>query len=780
MRHHPPNADSPKAQISTIAVKTLFQQYTTWADAAREMPIPYDGFRGLFSIVFSTLELVMRNSKQGTAACWICELLKQFLKDTVGHAEASWVRDLGAEHHKFHNSETAFYEDVCFKSKDPGSGIISLNTDGAASDAHSLPKVASSRVAKDIPEWPQKLQGVLVHGKAISLYNLFHCVKSGANMMLTSLLRTFQQLDLKLAGTVYLRVDGGPENWNSTVFAVLDLLFDMYPELQELIISRFGVGHTHGDLDRIFSYINRALQGRGFGGYEHGRNVLTREEFCDIIKAALAANKDTMLLAASVEDLLFTFDFKSFIEPHLYSEFKGHGSSGQIHVFRYRRVANRADPHISYKYWHQSSEWMPADGRSLKILATRPDLRDASKIMVTPYDVGAFTALTAKQSKLLKWLNKRKDVGLASDAQIAQWRAFFMSIPSCATRTFEFVFPGSSGAVSAVAAAPSVGASAVASLPLLRHPPAHLSAPRQQQLQVLQSHLCGEQKGPSVEPIPYPGYSAAERDRLVRQAKGNVGRARGRGRSDARGRGRGPGVNGPLAQLLASVPDTQLDCFYPLEIICERYLYDQRQYEVKWNASVTSKHKKAAFKTKKILSVVTESADSKYALVEWRDTWEMADDFDLAEDHQELVQVWRDYCAENNIKTPVSPPASDDEGGSSEQDEESDKNSASNESGSESEATNSSIRTLCLVKIYTVAMTMYIYCDACVCSRVCMIRQPNQQSIEKVRLRLSASRPRRRELLPNLKRKNDSWHRPELLVYWHGLPHHGLAFLIRQ
>ena len=55
MRHHPPNADSPKAQISKIAVKTLFQQCTMWAAAAREMPIPDDGFRGLFSIVFSTL-----------------------------------------------------------------------------------------------------------------------------------------------------------------------------------------------------------------------------------------------------------------------------------------------------------------------------------------------------------------------------------------------------------------------------------------------------------------------------------------------------------------------------------------------------------------------------------------------------------------------------------------------------------------------------------------------------------------------------------------------------
>ena len=81
---------------------TLYQQYKTWAAAAREVPINDDGFRGLFSTVFSTLELVMRNSKQGTAACWICELLKQFLKDTVGMAEASWVKDLGAELQKIY------------------------------------------------------------------------------------------------------------------------------------------------------------------------------------------------------------------------------------------------------------------------------------------------------------------------------------------------------------------------------------------------------------------------------------------------------------------------------------------------------------------------------------------------------------------------------------------------------------------------------------------------------------------------------------------------------
>jgi hypothetical protein len=309
---------------------------------------------------------------------------------------------------------------------------------------------------------------------------------------------------------------------------------------------------------------------------------------------------------------------------------------------------------------------------------------------------------------------------------------------------------------------------------LLRPTPAHISAQRQQQLQVLHSHVSQEQKGPSVEPIPYPGYSEAERNRQVRQAKGNGGRARGSGRAGARGRGRGADASaaaptGPLAQLLASAPDTQLDCFYPLEITCERYLYDQRQYEVRWNASVTSKHKKAPFKTKKILRVITESADRKYALVEWRDTWEKADDFDLAEDYQELVQVWRDFCAENNIKTPVSPPASDDEAGPCDQDEEA-QNGTNNESESESsegEADNSSQRTLRSVKIHAAAQPARndhghsLWCLLVYGSRVRGVRHPNQRNTTKVRPGLSARRLRRRELPPNAKRRNQGRRRPE-------------------
>jgi hypothetical protein len=142
-----------------------------------------------------------------------------------------------------------------------------------------------------------------------------------------------------------------------------------------------------------------------------------------------------------VEDLLFTFDFKRLVAPHLYSEFKGHGSSGQIHVFRFRRVDGSHQPHISYKYWHQSPTWLPADGSTLRILNSRPDLRDAKQVKVSPYVAGAMKDLPALQQKLLHWLRQRQDLGMVPATEIARWKAFFAKIPAVATSTFSFEFP---------------------------------------------------------------------------------------------------------------------------------------------------------------------------------------------------------------------------------------------------------------------------------------------------------------------------------------------------
>jgi hypothetical protein len=93
---------------------------------------------------------------------------------------------------------------------------------------------------------------------------------------------------------------------------------------------------------------------------------------------------------------------------------------------------------------------------------------------------------------------------------------------------------------------------------------------------------------------------------------------------------------------------------YPAEIVRERFLYDsgapQRQYEVTWSPSVTSKHKSVTFQRSRVERIVKESSDGKHALVEWRSTWEKADAWDEDKAQAELVNVWREYCAEHTSR----------------------------------------------------------------------------------------------------------------------------------
>ena len=176
-----------------------------------------------------------------------------------------------------------------------------------------------------------------------------------------------------------------------------------------------------------------------------------------------------------------------------------------------------------------------------------------------------------------------------------------------------------------------------------------------------------ELTGPPVEPITYPGYGAKDRKALLKaqglsaSSRGGWRGRGGRGGRGARGRGRGRGRRGAahepdaaLTALLAQAPDTELDNFYPRAILDEKYVRDQRQYQVSWHESVTARHKRGN-KTR-ISKVVQESADGKFALVEWKDTWEKASEMDNDESAAELRRVWRQQCVREGKTTPLPPP----------------------------------------------------------------------------------------------------------------------------
>ena len=308
--------------------------------------------------------------------------------------------------------------------------VTSIAMDGADQSAHNLPKT-KGRIPKGLTPWPQKLQCVLMHGIQIAMFNVLHVVHSGANMAMSCLLSALQVMNDSgndLQSTVYLQVDGGSENWNQVLFAWVDLWFDYYPHLDEVIISRLPVGHTHIDIDRFFSYLNAKLFGTGRGRNQTGVDVITKEAFVEKFMEAMVDNRDTMLLAHKFQEVNAVFDFWGWLKPHLCPQFSGYGSAGNVHVMRFQRRTGSSTPHVSYKYWHQSPQWLPADGSSLKILNTRPDLADLKTMKVEQHVPEHQEVLVRHQKPLLKWLLNQQSVGLVSEADVTSWKMYFKSL----------------------------------------------------------------------------------------------------------------------------------------------------------------------------------------------------------------------------------------------------------------------------------------------------------------------------------------------------------------
>jgi len=355
------------------------------------------------------------------------------------------MKNIMVKHMAFMAGERQVYMDHQFQAKDRNN-IWSIAMDGADQSAHDIPKVMG-RVPKDLMSstWPQKLQCVVAHGDLLAMFSVLPLVLCGGNMALTCLLRIFQLLAAAGCGCpkkLYLQVDGGSENWCIALFAVLDLLFDLYPDLDEIVVSRLGVGHTHIDIDRFFSYLNALLFGTSAGGSHSGASVLCPTDFEALFNTAMKSKKDTKKLDHVYEQLNFTYDWKGFLGDHFYKGFTGYGSAGAVHVMKYhRQTPYPAPPHVSYKYWHQSPKWLPADGSSLRILSTRPDLRDLNELKVCAFIDDHAAVVTKLKMPTMKWVSSQVPYGLVKESHVADWKAFFDAIPKTPTATFGANFP---------------------------------------------------------------------------------------------------------------------------------------------------------------------------------------------------------------------------------------------------------------------------------------------------------------------------------------------------
>jgi hypothetical protein len=123
--------------------------------------------------------------------------------------------------------------------------------------------------------------GVLEHHYGPHLYHFYDTIHKSSNLVCHVILDVIEKWRQRHSGNyptkIFLNIDGGGENANHTVLALLEQLVSKRIAL-EINYFRNPPGHTHGPLDGRFGNIKRAIRAHGFiGTLDDLKDVLERE-----------------------------------------------------------------------------------------------------------------------------------------------------------------------------------------------------------------------------------------------------------------------------------------------------------------------------------------------------------------------------------------------------------------------------------------------------------------------------------------------------------------------
>ena len=114
--HNPPNGTT--ASVPKVSAGVLYPQYLKWCQEANESPIVKGAFRGRLSVIKHDMDVATRSSKQGSAECAICSVLKRAKSQATSLAHKAEIGALLGEHIQFTNGEVKVYMDHAFEAKD--------------------------------------------------------------------------------------------------------------------------------------------------------------------------------------------------------------------------------------------------------------------------------------------------------------------------------------------------------------------------------------------------------------------------------------------------------------------------------------------------------------------------------------------------------------------------------------------------------------------------------------------------------------------------------------
>lgn len=304
----------------------LFKEYEGYCALHEYDAIDESGFVELWKDCFP--KVLIREYKAVSGKCRVCaalSILRSSFRDSKRRLETTCL-------HAFHRStymgERKSYYTRRRDALDNPSEFCSIITDGMAQSHTILPWL--KRLNSSSHTIDQHLQGTIQHGQWTNIYRHYTimivpcaiviiCIRTfgniggGANLaihvILLDLLDRYER-DGSLPQTLYLRGDGGSENNNKTLLGICELLVAR-KLVKALFFERLPVGHTHEDIDGVFSRIWIRMRDLG---------VITPQDYRRLVTGVFAAKAgDTNEAKAKMKfvDLYCIPDYKSFMNPHI-------------------------------------------------------------------------------------------------------------------------------------------------------------------------------------------------------------------------------------------------------------------------------------------------------------------------------------------------------------------------------------------------------------------------------------------------------------------------------
>ena len=320
-------------RIPHLLQKADYEEYTQWCAYEREAPVERQTFVDIWKKEFPYLKL--SKTKGCFSICTYCQQCTDEMRRAKEKSKYALWKDRRTAHLDLQRAQRLKYYANRVRAISDKTKSMSLIADGMDQAKTELPVVMRRSDSKEYLK--QKVMGVIAHGLGNFLYVAQMPVGTGANFTLECVWRTLLKLEKmykdhewKWPPTLHLQFDNCTDNKNKTTVAFLALLQEC-KVFDRIEFSFLLVGHTHEDIDQMFSVISRRFHRLHM--HPRRQKCVTFTDFQREVDDAFLSGKDGVK-PECIELVVANHDFDAWLKPALDKDF---GGTKACHYFGFRR-----------------------------------------------------------------------------------------------------------------------------------------------------------------------------------------------------------------------------------------------------------------------------------------------------------------------------------------------------------------------------------------------------------------------------------------------------------